>query len=174
MRTLCARSGEPQLAFERVCLTLFNLCPALAFSASNGPKPIAEKSMAEDKPTRWQSTTITRRAFLRSSTVAVGTLAAVTACGGGGGSSAPVGGAPSPAPGPAPSPAPSPGPPSARHQDQHQHQHRHPTPPSLIQRLLTLRKIQFRKVGDGSTTAYALDQGANGVNGTGVWHQWSR
>ena len=44
MRTLRARSGEPQLAFERVCLTLFNPCPALAFSASNGPKPIAEKN----------------------------------------------------------------------------------------------------------------------------------
>lgn len=68
--------------------------------------------MAEDKPARWQSTTITRRAFLRSSTVAVGTLAAVTACGGGGDSSAPVGGGapPSPAPGPVPPPAPSPGP----------------------------------------------------------------
>jgi hypothetical protein len=66
--------------------------------------------MAEEKPDRWQSTAITRRAFLRSSTVAVGTLA-VTACGGGGGSSAPVGGAPSPAPGPAPAPAPVPLPP---------------------------------------------------------------
>jgi hypothetical protein len=64
--------------------------------------------MAEDKPARWPSTTITRRAFLSSSAVAVGTLAAVTACGGGGDSSAPVGGAPSPAPGPAPSPAPVP------------------------------------------------------------------
>jgi hypothetical protein len=69
--------------------------------------------MAEDKPARWPSTTITRRAFLSSSAVAVGTLAAVTACGGGGDSSAPVGAAPSPAPGPAPSPAPSPGPPPA-------------------------------------------------------------
>ena len=66
--------------------------------------------MAEDRPARGQSLTITRRAFLRSSTVAVGTLAAVTACGGGGDSSAPVGGgaAPSPAPGPAPTPAPVP------------------------------------------------------------------
>ena len=115
--------------------------------------------MAEDKPTRWQSTTITRRAFLRSSTVAVGTLAAVTACGGGGGSSAPVGGAPGPSPAPGPAPAPGPTPPPARyhcrlrHQDQHQRHHRHLAPPSLIQRRLTLRKIQFRKVGDGSTTA---------------------
>ena len=66
--------------------------------------------MAEDKQARWQPTTLTRRAFLRSSTVAVGTLAAVTACGGGGGSSAPVGGAPSPAPTPTPAPGPTPPP----------------------------------------------------------------
>ena len=69
--------------------------------------------MAEDKPARWQSTTLTRRAFLRSSTVAVGTLAAVTACGGGGDSSAPVGGAPGPSPAPGPVPPPGPTPPPA-------------------------------------------------------------
>ena len=54
--------------------------------------------MAEDTSAPPPALTLTRRAFLRSSTVAVGTLAAVTACGGGGGSSAPVGTAPSPAP----------------------------------------------------------------------------
>ena len=66
--------------------------------------------MADDTSESRQTITLTRRAFLRSSTVAVGTLAAVTACGGGGGSSAPVGAAPSPAPGPAPSPGPAPTP----------------------------------------------------------------
>ena len=67
--------------------------------------------MAEDKATGERPLAITRRHFLRSS-VAVGSLAAVTACGGGGGSSAPVGAAPgpSPAPGPAPSPGPAPAP----------------------------------------------------------------
>ena len=64
--------------------------------------------MAEDTSGPRQAIALTRRAFLRSSTVAVGSLAAITACGGGGGSSAPVGAAPSPAPGPAPTPAPVP------------------------------------------------------------------
>src|SRR5687767_4542511 len=66
--------------------------------------------MAEDTSGHSQAITLTRRAFLRSSTVAVGSLAAITACGGGGGSSAPVGVAPSPAPGPAPAPVPAPAP----------------------------------------------------------------
>ena len=66
--------------------------------------------MAEDIPAPPPALTLTRRAFLRSSTVAVGSLAAVTACGGGGGSSAPVGAAPAPGPAPTPTPAPTPAP----------------------------------------------------------------